>query len=143
MIKVKYVTRIDSGNTHGWWIRISKYKKKRQKFFADLKFGSKDWAFFQSLIWLDIAEEELEKTKVSIKMLLKRPTGMQGKSIARVRRYSPKTGRNKDMAHWICGWGSKENRNIKTFSVNKYGEEPARQKAEAMARAVNQGKNIY
>ncbi len=142
MLKVKYVTRIDSGNTHGWWVRISRFKKKRQRFFADLKYGSKDWAFFKALIWIDEANQQLDKTNVSYKTLIKRPTGMQGKSIARIRRYEPKDVTNKQYPHWICSWGSRENRVTKIFSVNKYGEAGAKNKAQALARAVNQNKGI-
>lgn len=141
-MKIKYITRIDSGNTHGWWVRISRFRKRKQKFFADLKFGSKDWALIQAIIWLDKTAEQLEAQPVSLKKILKLKTGMQNKSVARVRRYNPKTGKNSGKAHWICSWGSYENRVIRTFSVNKYGEEGAKQKAEALARAVNQTKNV-
>lgn len=136
-MKYKYVTRIDSFNTHGWWVRISRYKKRRQKFFADLKHGSKDYALMQALIYVDKVIEELEKTSTSIARLKKLKTGMQGRTIARMRKYCPKAGKNAGQDHYVVSWGSGKDRVIRTFSINKYGEKGAHDQAKALMNAVN------
>ena len=42
--KIKGISRIDSGNTHGWFVRVYEHGKVRSKFFADKKNGSREIA---------------------------------------------------------------------------------------------------
>lgn len=43
-VKIKGISRIDSGNTHGWFVRVYEHGKVRSKFFADKKNGSREIA---------------------------------------------------------------------------------------------------
>ena len=43
-IKIKGISRIDSGNTHGWFVRVYEHGKVRSKFFADKKNGGREIA---------------------------------------------------------------------------------------------------
>lgn len=122
--QIKHVTRIDSGNTHGWYVRIRKRGKKFEKLFSDLKHGSKDWAFFKAILYLDECIEKIDKHKSTLEL-------------ARIRR-ATKFSRGYEYDVYEVSWSPEPNsRKKKAFSVKKYGEEKARQKAQSWAKAVN------
>jgi hypothetical protein len=130
MFKMKYITRMDSKNTHGWWVRITKkipHKKspmKYQRFFADLKYQSKDWAFFRAVIYTD---ECLEQISYEV-------------PVAKVQRRFIKDVRNgKEYSYnaVVVRYTKNDKDNYKQFSVKKYGEELALKKAQLWADQIN------
>jgi len=123
-IRIKHITRIDSGNTHGWYVRIRKRGKRFERLFSDLKHGSKDWAFFQAVLYLDECIERIEVHKSAVES-------------ARIRR-AKKFSRGYEYDVYEVSWiQSARARKKKAFSIKKYGEDKALKKAESWAKAVN------
>ena len=49
---MKYISRIDSGSTHCYWVRIGYgIKEKVQKSFPDLRYGGTVKAYRQAVKW--------------------------------------------------------------------------------------------
>lgn len=45
----KYITRVDSGRTHGWSVRVPIREKRATKFFSDRKYGGRDAALQEAV----------------------------------------------------------------------------------------------
>lgn len=60
-IKNKGISRIDSGSTHGWFVRGYRNGKTYSKLFSDLKLGGKKKAMDQARDYRDNLLKELEK----------------------------------------------------------------------------------
>ena len=121
--KVRHITRIDSNNTHGWYVRIRKRGLKFEKLFSDLKHGSKDWAFMKAVVFLDNCMEQIEQHK--------RETNTA--KIRRAKKYS----RGYEYDVFEVSWSPEPRmRKKKAFSVKKFGEKKALQKAESWAKAI-------
>lgn len=136
MIKVKHVTRIDSLNTHGWWVRFSRCKIKKQKFFADLTYQSKDWAFFQAILWLDENLEKLNKKALKRKFNLSSQSNQFGWT-ARVKHKFDSTYDDK-IGFVEVRWGYHDDIKTKYFSVHQLGLKTAMKKAKEYADRINQ-----
>lgn len=57
----KGISRIDSGSTHGWFVRGYKNGKTFSKLFSDLKCGGSDKAFALAKTYRDKLHSELDK----------------------------------------------------------------------------------
>lgn len=58
MIRHKYITRVDNGRTHGWWVRFQKWGRGKavilaEHFFSDGKYGGKQKALGAAITWRD------------------------------------------------------------------------------------------
>lgn len=57
--KFKGICRIDSGYTHGWFVRIYRKGKTHSKFFSDLKNRGKDKALLLALAYREELRSKL------------------------------------------------------------------------------------
>jgi len=122
--QVKHITRIDSNNTHGWYVRVRKRGLKFEKLFSDLKHGSKDWALMKAVVYLDLCIDKIEKHKIDT-------------NTAKIRR-AKKFSRGYEYDVFEVSWTPEpKKRKKKAFSVKKFGEDKALKKAESWAKAVN------
>lgn len=53
------ISRIDTGRTHGFQVRLTYQKDSVSKFFADLKNGGRDMAFRLAIAYRNVARREL------------------------------------------------------------------------------------
>lgn len=122
---LKYITRIDSGTTHCWWVRIGYIIEERvHKSFPDKRYGNRAKAFEAAKKWRD---KELKRLRPLMDIAYNLDVNKQrhwGEGISESWS-APKNG-------WrylnICGsyWDGRRNKQInKCFSVNKYGYDEA------------------
>jgi len=135
-MKLKYITRIDSRNTHGWWVRVTRCKIKKQKFFADLSYESKDWALLQAMIWLDKTLDKLELVGLERKFTLKSKSNKYG-WVARVQRKFSKEYNDK-LGNYEVRWGYHDDTKTKHFSIKQLGKDVAERKAHSFAKKLNE-----
>ena len=127
-MKYKYVTRIDSVNTHGWYVRVHRQDVKYEKLFSDLKYGGKDWALIKALIFADVSLEKMNKNNPK-------------KIIPRIYRMKKKS-RGYEYEFYEVAWTPEPyKRKKKAFSVSRLGEEKARKKAESWANEISRKLN--
>lgn len=60
----KGISRIDSGSTHGWFVRGYRNGKTYSKLFSDLKYGGREPSFLQARKYRDQLHQDLEKIPV-------------------------------------------------------------------------------
>lgn len=77
MIRHKYITRIDKGRTHGWWVRFQKWSRGKavvaaERFFSDGKYGGKSASLGAAVTWRD---EQLPHHPVEPRRAGKQKTG--------------------------------------------------------------------
>lgn len=127
-MKYKHVTRIDSGNTHGWYVRVHRQGVKYEKLFSDLKHGGKDRALVKALVY---AEESVERmNRENPKRITPRIYRMTKKS------------RGYEYDFYEVAWSPEPyKRKKKAFSVNRLGEEKAKKKAESWAASISKELN--
>ncbi len=63
----KGISRIDSGSTHGWFVRGYKNRKTYSKLFSDLKCGGKRKALLLARRYRDQLLKKIEKIPVKVK----------------------------------------------------------------------------
>jgi hypothetical protein len=129
MNKFYNISRIDSGNTHGWFVRVSIDSEMKSKLFSDLKHKGKELALENAITYRDelykIREAKKREGNVSVR-LFKEKQSKKGKvydhDVYKVEiKYRSSLGNSK---------------RYKCFSTKKYGDEKARQKARAYMNAV-------
>jgi hypothetical protein len=128
------ITRIDDEKyrTHAWRVSLSRHKKMHVKNFSDKKCGDRDAALRQAIQHRD--------------MLVKKYPPISRKEICKVKRSNNKTGITgvykyakpyilsdgevRENWYWEANWPDAEGESVcKSFSINKYGDEIAKQKA--------------
>ena len=132
------ISRIDmssaSGSQHGGWeVRMQRRGKKFGKFFADGQFGGRRASLNAAKAYRDSLESRL--AGYSVKELARRPSARNTSGIVGVRR-AVQVEENEDYvytyAFWIAQWiDGKGKRKTRSFSIEKYGEEDAFQRAVA------------
>lgn len=127
-MKYKYVTRIDSVNTHGWYVRVHRQGVKYEKLFSDQKCGGKDWALIKALIFADESLERMNKDNPK-------------KITPRIYRMKKKS-RGYEYEFYEVAWSPEPyKRKKKAFSITSLGEEKARKKAESLANDISKKLN--
>jgi len=140
-----YITRMDHGNTHGWWVRVYKDSKPvESKLFSDGVYGSKAKAKKQAQEHRDkvvkkhkIVPVHLRKTREH-SVDRRSTSGMVGVTLSVVEK-----GGNLRV-HWSARFMEKGRQRNVSFSVRKFGYEGAYRKAlkarcEAIERSVPRG----
>lgn len=135
-----YITRMDHGNTHGWWVRV--YKDSRpveSKLFSDGVFGSKDKARKNAQEHRDVVVKKHKIVPVHLRKTREHSadrrstSGMVGVTLLIV----DKPGSLR--AHWSARFMEKGRQRNVSFSVRKYGYEAAFKKAlKARSEAIGQ-----
>lgn len=130
--EVEGITRHDYSKTHGYVVRYMRDRALFQKLFSDTQYGSPENAFEAAKLYLT----ELKATfppmnrREFCQIKRRKKDGIVG-----VHRNESKS-RGKVYASWIAQWCPEEGKIAKRgFSVNKYGEERAKQLAEVAREA--------
>ncbi len=143
------VSRIDSKNTHGWFVRVYKESKTHSKLFSDLKCGGKEKALELAIEHRDEMRKELGLPAfkvvpgLEIEQKPKRLRGPKGKRkkgkrytvVRNLRKYNKsKTGvvgvyrssKGEGYEYYMVSYQARSNqRKTKSFSIEKHGEEGA------------------
>ncbi len=140
------ITRINmfsaAGVGHGGWeVRIQRRGRKHEKFFADRQYGGRRAALQAAKLFRDELEASLRP--YSVKELAKKPSARNKSGVVGVRRTLQVEETEEYIytyAFWVAQWtDGKGKRKTRSFSIDKYGEEEAFQKAiQARTRGVSQ-----
>ncbi len=141
MVKVndlKGISRIDSGSTHGWFVRGYKNGKTYSKLYSDGKWGGRDKALAAAKLFRDSLADRLEKipAKPRARRLVFRDsrnsTGVLG-----VSRIVKRTPRGTIHESYSVSWRPEPGVQKSTsFAIRKYGEKKAFQMAVAFRRKM-------
>ncbi len=134
MKKVRNLFRIDTGNTHGWQVRIERYGESYTKFFSDSKFekGSQG-AYDTALDWRDNKLAELPDPESPIARLHNKKvrekqwrainrTGVKGIGFSMTRKKNSSSRTPYVQAYWRDANGKPK---ATSFSVEKHGGKKA------------------
>lgn len=139
----KGISRIDSGSTHGWFVRGYKNGKTYSKLFSDLKCGGKEQALDNARDYRNKLHDELEKipAKPRSRRIVFRDsrntTGVLG-----VCRTAKKGPNGKINECYSVSWRPEPGvQKCTSFSIRKYGERKAFQLAVAHRKKML--KEIY
>ena len=125
-----YITRMDHGNTHGWWVRVYKDSKPvESKLFSDGVHGSKAKAKLEAQAHRDkvvkknkIVPVHMRKTREH-SVDCRSTSGLVGVTLS----MADKAGSLR--VHWSARFMEKGKQRNVSFSVRKYGYEGAFRKA--------------
>ncbi len=136
--KNKGITRIDSGSTHGWFVRGYKNGKTYPKLFSDLKCGGKRKAQKEARQYRDELHEKLAQIPTKPwgrKIVSHNPRNTTG--VLGVCRTAKKSPSGKISEAYSVSWSPSPGV-LKTtsFSIRKYGEEKAFKLAVALRRKM-------
>jgi hypothetical protein len=137
-----YITRMDHGNTHGWWVRVYKDSKPvESKLFSDGVCGGKEKAKRQAQEHRDkvvkkhkIVPVHMRKTREH-RIDRRSTSGVVGVTLS----VADKSGSLR--VHWSARFMEKGRQRNVSFSVRKYGYEGAFRKA-LRARCDAIGENL-
>ncbi len=135
---LKGISRIDSGSTHGWFVRGYKNGKTFSRLFSDKKWGGKRPALQEAKKYRDSLREELDRipTKPRGRRLVFRDsrntTGVLG-----VCRTSKRSASGKLNECYSVSWRPEPGvQKCTSFSIRKYGEQKAFELAVAHRRKM-------
>lgn len=140
-----YITRMDHGNTHGWWVRVYKDSKPvESKLFSDGVHGGKEKAKKKAQEHRDKVVKKYKIVPVSMRKTREHSvdrrstSGMVGVTLS----VTDKGGNLR--VHWSARFMEKGRQRNVSFSVRKYGYEGAFRKAlkvrcDAIERSVPRG----
>ena len=134
----KGISRIDSGSTHGYFVRAYHSSKTYSKLFSDRKCGGKESALEQAILYRDELTTELAATPKGprkrriVTSDSRNKTGELGVS------RSTKTGPNgtKHECYSVSWRPEPKIQKCTSFSIKKYGEEDAFKMAVAHRRKM-------
>lgn len=137
-MKHKNVAFMNYGKNYGYWVRVSRYGYKRQKYFPIKEYVSRIACLEQALIWRDKTIKKLESKELSLEKILKRKTGMQNRPVARVKKRIADSGHHR----YICIFRYGDKAYYKSFNSGWYGKDEAKRKAEHYANQINKTLNL-
>jgi len=139
----KGISRIDSGSTHGWFVRGYKNGKTYSKLFSDKKFGSKERAYVKAVEFRDELLANLKQIPDSPRKRRlvfrdsRNTTGILG-----VCRTTKKNPNGTITECYSVSWRPEPGvQKCTSFSIRKYGEAKAFQLAVAHRKKMM--KEIY
>lgn len=124
----KGITRIENykRRADGWWVRLQSRGKRFSKFFKDSDYASKDAAL--AAAQRHYRRLARENPKMSRQENAERQTARTGDIIGVRRLLKPRFGQLYEV--WEARWSPKKyQRRVKTFSIEKFGEEEAKRLA--------------
>ncbi len=135
--KFKGISRIDSRDTHGWFVRVYNESVTYSKLFSDRKMGGRKNALEFAIAFRDDLIRELGKTYPARRIVRRdrrNKTGVIG--VCRTRkRNSSGTYSEFFSVSWSPDYGSHK---CRMFSINKYGEKEAFRKACAWRKQMEE-----
>lgn len=130
--KPKGISRIDSGSTHGWYVRVYRNGKTYSKLYSDKKYGGKDRALRYAKKARELAQESIEKEPKQFKKRMVTKTSRNSTGIVGVSKTRKKNKSGSYSEYYQVTWtpekGVVKNRQ---WSIKKYGQR------EALKRAVD------
>lgn len=133
---LKGISRIDSGSTHGWFVRGYRNRKTFSKLFSDKKLGGKQKALAEAKKYLAKLEKEIKKIPVKprgrriVTKDSRNTTGVLG-----VCRISKQTPSGNLYEAYSVSWRPEPGvQKCTSFSIAKHGEEEAFRLAVAMRK---------
>ena len=139
----KGISRIDSGSTHGWFVRGYKNGKTYSRLFSDQKCGDKEAALAEARVFRDRLYQKLEEIPKSprarriVMRDARNSTGVLG--VCRTAKRSPNGTSNECYSvSWRPAPGVQK---CTSFSIRKYGDKKAFQLAVAHRKKML--KEIY
>lgn len=123
------VSRYDYSDQHGWWVRIRRDNTPFQKFFYDSHYSTIGESLRAAIQYRHeiISSFPLERKRQGIPRSL--PLEPENRIARRVTK-----GKNQPYIFWQAVWYDENHKKqLKRFSVNKYGEEEARKLALELA----------
>jgi len=137
-VKEKGISRIDSGSTHGWFVRGYRNGKTWSRLFSDLKCGGKGAALEAARAFRDELAQKLEKippqprARRIVTRDVRNSTGVLG--VCRTAKKSPNGTVNEC---YSVSWRPEPGvQKCTSFSIRKYGENKAFQLAVAHRRQM-------
>lgn len=120
----KGVSRIDSKNTHGWFVRVYNRDVTHSKLFSDKKYGGREEALHLALEYRDELEAQVRANSPGRRVVQRDKRNKSGViGVCRTRK------RNRNGTYSECysvSWSPEVNiKKCRTFSIQKYGEEEA------------------
>jgi hypothetical protein len=141
--KEKGISRIDTGSTHGWFVRGYRNGKTYSRLFSDQKYGGREEARQEALAFRDKLYEKLEeipampRARRVVMRDARNSTGVLG--VCRTAKRSPNGNLNEC---YSVSWRPEPGKQKCTsFSIRKYGEKKAFQMAVAHRKKML--KEIY
>ncbi len=133
--KARGISRIDSKDTHGWFVRVYNESVTYSKLFSDKKLGGMDRAFDAAIAFRDELYEEVGKTFPTRRVVRRdkrNKTGVIG--VCRTRKRNQSGSYNEFFSvSWSPEYGSHK---CRMFSISKYGEKEAFRRACALRQQV-------
>lgn len=136
--KEKGISRIDSGSTHGWFVRGYRNGKTYSRLFSDQKCGDRDKALEEARAYRDKLHNKLEEipAKPRARRIVltdaRNSTGVLG-----VCRTAKKSSSGKVHECYSVSWRPEPGvQKCTSFSIRKYGEKKAFQLAVAHRRKM-------
>ena len=122
--KHKGISRIDSKDTHGWFVRVYNDSITYSKLFSDRKWGGREVALNKAISFRDDLIKEIGKTYPARRIVRKDKRNKSGViGVCRTR----KRNRNGTYSEYFSVSWSPEygTHKCRMFSINKYGEKEA------------------
>ncbi len=133
--KERGISRIDSRETHGWFVRVYNESVTYSKLFSDRKIGSMRKAYEAAIHFRDELYEAVGKnfpTRRVVRRDRRNKTGVIG--VCRTRKRNASGSYNEFFSvSWSPEYGSHK---CRMFSIQKYGEEEAFHRACQLRREV-------
>jgi hypothetical protein len=128
---MRYIQRIDNAH-HTWKVALRRKNKMMHKYFTDEVYGGTAQALIAAIAWRDETEAKHATASYAIWRRERMPptntTGIVG--VYRGMNEKKRAGRISKFYYWQGHWtGVDGKRNCRTFSINKYGEEAAKELA--------------
>lgn len=137
-MKEKGISRIDSGSTHGWFVRGYRNGKTYSRLFSDQKWGSRVKALEEARKYRDALHNDLQSVPPKprqpriVYQDVRNSTGVLG--VCRTSKVGPKGKLNECFSvSWRPEPGVQK---CTSFSIRKYGEEKAFELAVAHRRKM-------
>ncbi len=136
--KERGISRIDSGSTHGWFVRGYRNGKTWSRLFSDLKCGGRESAHKEARTFRDELQRKLEQIPAQprarriVTRDVRNTTGVLG--VCRTSKKSPNGTVNEC---YSVSWRPQPGvQKCTSFSIRKYGEKKAFQMAVAHRRRM-------
>lgn len=142
---MRYIQRIDHRN-HTWKVALRRKNKEMHKYFTDTVHGGTAQALVAAIAWRDEIEAKHSNASYAIWRRERIPPTNTTGLVGVYRGINPKKrdGRVIEYYYWQGYWSGVDGKRIsRTFSINKFGEEAAKDLAicarrEGMAQIVKQ-----
>lgn len=131
MKDIKNISRIDTGATHGYQVRMRRRKKNFDKFFGDNKFGGKRKALDAAREFRNEIDQQYREYTRKERTRMKEPPPSSGITGVRLETKTVESnGYITTYSFWVAQWSPEPGvRKTRRFSVDKYGDEGAFKKA--------------